>query len=258
MGASGAAVIETISPPIPFVIVTSQRTGSTLLVRSLDASPSVYCAGELFHRGPAIHHPEFQYPYKLLGSRRLGDLRNLIRSTYGYRNHLKMFYRQAGIGSAAVGFKIMVSQIQRLPGILAFLKEQGVTRFYLYRKDSFAVALSYYKARVSGSFHASQGDRQQIHRSVTADEEQFRRLLGTCRHDGNVVCDLQRVYGGHLLMYEDMIANWDGVIELIGRDLGIRGLRAEKALARVGQESGSVSIANERELRLKFAVPDSM
>jgi hypothetical protein len=168
-----------------------------------------------------------------------------------------MFYKHAGTGSAAVGFKIMVSQIQKLPGIMAFFKDQDVTCFYLYREDTFATALSYFRAKISGSFHSDQTNPRTMQRPVTVDEEQFRRVFETCKHDRSIVCDLHRTYGGHLLVYEDMVTKWDYLIDSIGRELGLSGIRVEKALAKVGEHGGGVCITNEAELRKQFSIPES-
>jgi hypothetical protein len=168
-----------------------------------------------------------------------------------------MFYQHAGTGSAAVGFKIMISQIQKLPGIMAFFRDYDVTCFYLYREDTFATAMSYFRAKVSGSFHSDQTNPRTMQRLVTVDKEQFRRLFETCKHDKSIVCELHRHHGGLLLVYEDMVTKWDHVIDSIGRELGLLGLRAEKALDKVGEHGGGISIINEPELRRRFSIPES-
>ena len=46
-----------------FVIFTTPRTGSTLLIKSLDAHPEILCAGELFFFKGAIYHTEYKYSF---------------------------------------------------------------------------------------------------------------------------------------------------------------------------------------------------
>ena len=46
-----------------FVIFTTPRTGSTLLIKSLDNHPEVLCAGEVFFFKGAIYHNEWRYPF---------------------------------------------------------------------------------------------------------------------------------------------------------------------------------------------------
>jgi len=46
-----------------FVILTTQRSGSTVLTRTLDEHPDIFCAGEIFHEFKTnIHHAEWYFP----------------------------------------------------------------------------------------------------------------------------------------------------------------------------------------------------
>ena len=46
-----------------FVIFTTPRTGSTLLIKSLDTHPEIMCAGEIFFFRGAAFHNEHRYPF---------------------------------------------------------------------------------------------------------------------------------------------------------------------------------------------------
>lgn len=253
--------LRALDPSVPpaarnrrmFAIIASQRTGSTLLVRSLDSSPDIFCAGELFHTGPNVHHREYQYPCRYLGSRGLARLVERFGSGSRVHRHLDNFYKMAGEGMAAVGFKVMVSQIRARPAIIDFLRDHGVTRLFLYRQDTFATALSYYRAKVSGKFHSNRSARSQEPLSVTADEAQFRTLFEYCQHDKLQLQELHSRYGGRLIAYEDMVSGWDAFIAAFGADIDLPGLRVHKALMPVGSGSTTVCIANEDTLRYHFA-----
>jgi hypothetical protein len=46
-----------------FFILTAPRSGSTVLTRTLDQHPEIFCAGELFHPGDDIYHPEWHFRF---------------------------------------------------------------------------------------------------------------------------------------------------------------------------------------------------
>ena len=233
----------------PFVIITSQRTGSTLLVRSLDSSPDIFCAGEIFYRGLGIHHPEVQYQYRYMGSRILGRAVDSLWIRRRLEKHLAKFYADACDKSSAAGFKVMVSQLRKLPAILPFVLRERVTCFYLYRRDVFATALSYYKAQRSGIYH---GDRQRDHgegSSIEVNAVDFRKIFDACRADRDEILRLYETLGGRLLEYEDLVDRWDEVIAAIGDALGLPALNVAKVLPRVDSSVGHVPVANEQALR---------
>ena len=53
-----------------FVVLSGQRSGSTLVIRSLDTSPDIYCAGEILHplKKSRIHHIDWKHRYVKVGS----------------------------------------------------------------------------------------------------------------------------------------------------------------------------------------------
>ena len=226
-------------------------------MRSLDSFPSIFCAGEIFHAGQHTYHREFQFPYVESSRGRLARVLSSFVQKRRVEEHLRKFYARAGRGVVAVGFKIMVSQAMRFPAIMPFLRELGVTGFYLYRRNTFATALSYFKASVSGIYHQDNADRAHVQQTVTANEEEFYHLLQACQRDKERVRELQRVYGGRLLTYEDMTASWDEFIATVGGDIGLPGLRVPQVLSKVRTSGDSVLISNEDVLRGKFCREDS-
>ena len=236
-----------------FVVLTSQRTGSTLLTRSLDSSSRIFCAGELFRRGQGIHHLEHQFPFELLGSVKLGKLCDTFASRFRIRRHLGNFYLAAGVGVEAVGFKLMVSQLRRYPEILSTAVALGARLLFLIREDSVAAALSFCRAKASGVFHSDRVHDATLRPSIVIDENDFARILGECKSDKQELARIHREYGGLLMRYEDLVSNWDEFIEKLGVELGLEGLRVAKALSKLRSGVDAVQIANEQALIAKFA-----
>ncbi len=238
--------------PRPFVIVATQRSGSTLLVKSLDSAPTIFCAGEVFHGGPNTHHPECNYPQTILRSRLLGRIADRYFQAVRVENHLRTFYSRHGAGMQAVGFKVMTSQLRSYHTLLPSLVSANTARFFLYREDTFAAALSHFRARLSGVFHS---DRDAAHRStevVTANFGEFQDQLERCITNRNDVLDLHARHGGVLITYEGLVNDWETLIAVIGDELGIPRLRVEKVLDKLESSTETIRIGNLEELRQKF------
>jgi LPS sulfotransferase NodH len=243
----------------PFVIVASQRTGSTLLVRSLDSSPKLLCAGEIFHPGERVHHLEYRFRQIKFGRGPVARLVNQFRQKKRVEKHLESFYERAGTGVSAVGFKLMISQIRTFPTITASLGDFGVVWFYLSRRSTFDAALSYFRARLSGIYH-KQGvgaPHTSLREPVNVSEEEFGRLFNKCKADKKQLAELHRNHGGRKMAYEDMIAGWDKFIATIGDDLGVPDLLVQKVLSKIGDDGSGVAISNEDTLRERFSEDES-
>ncbi|MBK8899823.1 MAG: hypothetical protein IPM53_01445 [Anaerolineaceae bacterium] len=137
-----------------FVILSTQRSGSTWLVDVLDKSEDASVYGELFMRkkmkwlAGSSDYPQF------------GEVKGQgwgIRpfSVFTYLNNL---YAKPG----AVGFKLMYSSLYRYPEILLYLWWHRIRVVHLIRKNLLDVQISTEMARTSGQWHlTSNGERPQ-------------------------------------------------------------------------------------------------
>lgn len=132
------------------------------------------------------------------------------------------------------------------------LRSLGVTLLYLFREDSFATALSYYKAKASGVFHSGSSAIDSTPRSIHADTTEFSKLLELCVADKSQVLTLHQTFGGHLMSYETMTAHWDDFVTQLGAWIGLPHLRIERTLSRVSGENAAIRVMNEHLLRDLF------
>lgn len=138
------------------VLITSQRMGSTLFVKTFDQYKNVHFAGEVFHIGNGIHHPENQFPFnKYLNSNRFNYLLNYPNLAQNYSSFLTKFYKNHE-RSQVVGFKLMLSQTKFLPKIIDYLLSNGVQPIFLTRRDTLGCALSSITAQHTGIYHEFQ------------------------------------------------------------------------------------------------------
>lgn len=236
----------------PFAIVAAQRTGSTLLVRSLDSSPLIYCAGEIFHDGANVYHPEWRLPRLLPGVPAIDRLIGGRIQRSHIRRHLTRFFSSAGSGAGAVGFKVMSSQLRAQPQLAPVLEELGVTTLFLYRRDSFATALSYAKAKFTSVFHSDRARDPASPVRVNVPPGEFGALVERCLRAKQEVLQIQRARGGMLIAYEDMIDDWAGIIGRIGALLDLPALRVDQALDKLGNSRERIIVENEDDLRRRF------
>lgn len=235
-----------------FVILTSQRTGSTVLVKSLDSCPSIFCAGEIFHPGPNVYHKEFQFPHSTDGQSRVPRFLRRFVGGDRVRRHLRNFFELAGFGMNAVGFKLMTSHVKEFPAVLPALKELQCQFIVHYRDDSFATALSHCRARASGVFHSDRARPLEQRGQINIGEAEFRRTFERCRLRKQELLELKQQLGGTASTYEEMYADWDAFISKIGSVLGMPTLKASAAITKLKPGVNSIRFGNEDELRARF------
>lgn len=146
-----------------FVIFTTPRTGSTLLIKSLDNHPDVFCAGEVFFFKGAIYHNEWRYPFiKLPIGSKLNYLVNYPKIFLSLKNFLNKFFNTNQKGEKARGFKLMHFQTLYTPGIFDYLKNNDVKVIVLIRKNILRNTLSDLRARATKVYHNEKGAADNI------------------------------------------------------------------------------------------------
>lgn len=152
-----------------FVLVGTQRSGTTFARTALGSHADILSLGEVFNlnkgsRGrvkPATGKnlgPGFsswrKYSYKTYMEstmfRRLGHW--LFRGTMTRRFLDELF---AAPGYQAIGFKLMASQVRNFPSVLPYIKEHGVRVIHLLRENPFDILLSRLSMQVRGYAHST-------------------------------------------------------------------------------------------------------
>lgn len=133
-----------------FVIYTTQRTGSTLLVQLLDSHPQVLCIGEAFIDSE-IYHAEYSYYRYIKESIWRRAYSRLFRSR-AVKYYLNRFYSLPQ--QQAVGFKMMASYTPQFDCVLRYIRENDVKIIHLVRQNYLKKYLSLARASQSGQWHA--------------------------------------------------------------------------------------------------------
>lgn len=136
-----------------FVVISTQRSGSTLLINLLDQHPELTCAGEIFKQQTVqqILHPEFTFD---LEKKRKNWLFGLTKNSQ-IKKHLR---RIMSTSEEGIGFKLMISQIETLPDLPKILKELNFKIIVLRRPDLILQSLSLALAQATGKWTNVKGE----------------------------------------------------------------------------------------------------
>ena len=120
---------------VPFILLTSPRSGSTWLVSLLNQLEGTTTYGELFlpRKRSGKWDADFAYP-RFVETRQTGR-HNRPAEVFKY---LDTLYQQPG----AVGFKLMYSHLRRYPELLGYLLVHRVRVIHLVRKNPLDILIS--------------------------------------------------------------------------------------------------------------------
>ena len=103
-----------------FIIISTPRSGSTVLARTLDKHPEIFCAGELFNTSNDIYHPEYHFDSWGFNSKshsvqRLNRIINYLNLRLRSISHIRTFYNDNTKNEKTRGFKLMFSNLKQRP-----------------------------------------------------------------------------------------------------------------------------------------------
>jgi LPS sulfotransferase NodH len=237
-----------------FVVLSTQRSGSTWVVDMLNSHARVVAYAELFMHGGrgrprwggATDLPFWQTFLAQNGTSRS----RLLRSYWLWRYLGRVYARRPGIDAA--GFKLMYSQLDAARPLLPALVARRVVVIHLVRRNALDVLVSRHSAAARGTHHARERvDPVRVHlpakdlvsriseheRSV----ETARRLLARVRLPCREVA------------YEDLVADRDRQFALLFSFLGTDPAAPTSALTKLNPASHRELIENYDEVRSALA-----
>ncbi len=181
-----------------FVIISSQRSGSTLLINILNQHPEIICAGEIFkeQKTSNILHPEFTF-----------DLPSRMKSI-GFKlspgrivsKHLK---KCLGKQDELFGFKLMTSQMDRCPSIGKAIDRLGLKKIVLIRGNIAYQSLSLEMARTGKKWsNISDSTNEQgktelnlksLEKTLGYVQKSHERLLSLAKEEGILLIDFDNL-----------------------------------------------------------------
>ncbi len=139
--------------PRHFVVVGTQRTGTSLIRTRLDSHPDVHCHGEVFKLGKNPYsRPGGYWDFRRRSiGRRVVSLLSPERSVADYLDEL-----YGGTSATATGFKLMLSQCDRRPYLWHLLDHRGVSAIWVRRRNVLKTLVSRRAAASTGVYHVSE------------------------------------------------------------------------------------------------------
>ncbi len=135
-----------------FVVLSTQRSGSTLLRTALDSHPEISCRGELF----LPSHSQGDSFRDFVSEKKLSQISELFHRRRLVYSYLDRVYDDTLVG--ARGFKIMYGQMgyrpYRFPMVFDYIRDYGVRIIHLVRENTLDTCISRQFARTSKTYHA--------------------------------------------------------------------------------------------------------
>ena len=233
-----------------FVIVGTQRTGSTLIRTRLDSHPSIRCHGEIFKLGRKPYQGPDGYwtYYRQRPSRYLRRIFLRRRQVYAF---LDMLLKADS--ARLVGFKVMYSQTLRMPEILAYIFERQLPVVQVVRRNNVRTLISREIAKSTGVYHAH-GDAERPNACIRLEPATLlQRLDEIAAEEGRWAEVLRDSVRKHRICYEDVIEDRDATERALLRFLGVESATLTSTLRKLGSADLRESLANfdevSRELR---------
>jgi LPS sulfotransferase NodH len=198
-----------------FVVFTTNRSGSTWLMSTLNSLPQVTAQGELFLPRPRVKERRWDSDFAIprFVETKVEGLAFRPFSVFSYLDEL---YHTPG----SVGFKLMYEQLGTYPEILLYLIRHRIRVVHLVRQNHLDVILSYaVKARL-GQAHLLSGQSAPEELRVALDTEKLLPQMERLRKKQNLArvllrwCRLPHVE----VAYEDLLrdqAEMNPVLEFL-------------------------------------------
>jgi LPS sulfotransferase NodH len=234
-----------------FFILTAPRSGSTVLTRTLDQHPEIFCAGELFHPDDKIYHAEWHFPFwgrkKKKGfSRKIFAVSNYINGYIFAVRHIKKFYSTRERNKKLRGFKLMIGHIKDFPTAWRYLQKQNLKVIVLVRRNTFREALSSFRARQTGVFHTTEDStiaKEKVHVNPSLFRKRVEALETLNRSILSLTEGMQRV----VISYEEF-DDWNNILNKVFDFLSAERIEMQPVLNKTSSENWREGVQNYKEI----------
>lgn len=236
---------------IQFVIIGAPRTGSTLLVKTLNSLEGVCCHGELLS-------PEqvrgYEDGFDLINASK-SERETRVRRLLLERNTDPVDFIQRTLTSehAATGFKALYNAFlhPRWSEVRAFLLAIPDIKFiHLTRQNGLRRFISEQILRAGGPNHSGAGGRSEIPIKVHVDIDAFLRRAGEIDAEGTELGSLLSNQAVLDISYEELAADTSTTVARVCQFLGLESVPSgiKPALDKVGAADLRNSVSNFQDL----------
>lgn len=198
-----------------FILLSRSRSGSTVLIRSLDKHSQIFCAGEIFNDDGGIYRVEWEFPtinflkntifnIRLIKNIHLNKILNILLGVFRTNSHLKNFYKYAAKNNnRPAGFKLMLSHSLFFPITKLWIKNQNIKKIVLVRENTLAIHISHLKSKKDGYSHLKKGEKVS-NQKVFIDTSNLIRRLRKIEKDNNKLKKIAGKSNSLLITYEEI------------------------------------------------------
>ncbi len=208
-----------------FVIFTLPRTGSTLLSKSLNKHPEIFCDDEIFHFSFRDYFSPQQFRFWKIRflPKKINYIINYPRTSLILKNFLDQFYtNKQGENFKARGFKLMYYQTFYTPGLISYLKKNNIKVILLLRENILRNALSDLRARATGIYH-NQDDNEEQRSGLskfTVDTETLKQRMDNIIKQNKKLANIVHDTNYLKIRYEDF-TDWNVTMNRIAKFLNV-------------------------------------
>lgn len=234
-----------------FIILTTQRSGSTWLMDMLDNHPNIKVYNELFlnmdnkSKWADPNQPIFYNYEKTAPGKRPWKTIKYLKNLYTYDGKYD-----------AIGFKLMYDHLFRKPEILVNLISEGYKIIHLVRENPVDVMVSYAIAKQQKRFFA---EKEVENKKLYLEPLAFKKEVEKQDFKVNLARSIVKFLPNQVLSitYNDLRQDKDGTLDLITQFLGVPGVEktgtVESSLKKLNQKSHAETIENYEEVKAIFA-----
>lgn len=242
---------------VNFYVLTTQRSGSTVLIRTLDEHPSVFCAGEIFFPGNNIHQSKWQYRFlgkKIIKSNFLLNIINISLLSFRITSHLQSFYQNAAENNeGAIGYKMMLGQYKFAPK--TFKKSLSNKKcIILVRENLLKLAVSKIKAKTTKVYHLTDKTEISEQQKLYISPQNLEKTLEKLKRQNQ---EIEKLKGDNVLKVEyEELFDWNKLSHKIADFLEVEEIALSPVLKKINTKPMEEIIANYDALKIHFSTTE--
>ncbi|MFT4155753.1 hypothetical protein [Parafilimonas sp.] len=235
-----------------FVIFTLPRTGSTLLSKSLNRHPEIFCDDEIFHFSFRDYFSPNQFRFLKLSflPKKINYVINYPATYIRLPLFLDKYYlNKQDEHFKARGFKLMYYQTFYMPGLIKYLKKNNIKVILLLRENILRNALSDLRARATGIYHNLEDNEEKrsglskLKVDIDTLKQKMADIVRQNRQLESIVSNMDYIK----LRYEDF-GEWDVTINRIADFLHVAQLPVTAGAKKLNPDALKDMIENYSEV----------
>lgn len=236
-----------------FVILTLPRTGSTLLSKSLNRHPEIFCDDEIFHFSFKDYFSKNQFRFLKIPflPKKINYVINYPATFFRLKKFLDEYYtNKPDENFKTRGFKLMYYQTFYVPGLINYFKKNDVKIILLLRENIFHNALSDLRARATGIYHYKNENEEMVSGlpKLNVDISALKNKMDHIIYQNNKLERIVKNMNHIKMRYEDF-TDWNNTMNSIFAFLNVSTQQLSAGAKKLNPDKTEDMIANFNEVK---------